>query len=99
MTQLRTHFVIVDEWPAPRHWRQAAPDLSLSQGEHPRRPSHLARVLAAIVAAILAADARYRERQHLNQMCDRMRRDVGLPGAGQDARRRARLLLEGPRWW
>jgi hypothetical protein len=91
MTQISEQFFIVDEWPAPHYWRRDVTHLPLSKGAKVRRLGLLARGLAVI----LAADARFRERQHLSRMCERMRRDAGLPIKGQDAGLHERLLLEG----
>lgn len=82
------------EWPVPAFWRREDPLLPALYHQTVDRPGLLGR----IVAALLAADARYREARHMERMCDRMRNDIGLPPRGHDAFRLQRLMLEWQRW-
>ncbi|NUB46206.1 hypothetical protein GEU84_017570 [Fertoebacter nigrum] len=94
MTQTNAQFQIVENWPAASHLRKKTTGLHLREITKPHRPGRLAR----LVAAVLAADARYRESQHVDRMCDRMRADIGLPLKGAEPRRLELRVEVMERW-
>lgn len=94
MTRTTALADLVDEWPVPAFWRRAQPAEPASTSIQAARKGLLSRILCAL----LAADAHYRDARHADRLCDRMRRDVGLPPRGAEVLRLQRQMLEWQRW-
>jgi hypothetical protein len=94
MTRLIDHHTTADEWPVPAYWRREAPSDAPVLGR-PRKRSGLG---ARLLAAVLAAESRFRDAQRMERMCDRMRRDIALLPKGSEARTLERRIGELQRW-
>lgn len=94
MTRMIEDTKTAPHWDVPPFWRsKPVPVASV-----PDQPRSALLLLGQFLAAVLAAEARSRDAQRMERMCDRMRADIGLPMKGEAARQLERRTEELQRW-
>lgn len=94
MTRVIEYTETAPQWVAPAFWRSESASVAPVLDRPRSRPGLLSR----FVAAVLAVEARLREAHRMEQMCDRMRSDIGLPLKGAEARQLKQRIEELQRW-
>jgi hypothetical protein len=92
MTRPINSLTTPDEWPVPAFWRSEGP------ADGPICALPRPGLAARLVAAVLDANARFRNAQRMERMCDRMRADIGLPLKGEEVRKLELRIEELQRW-